>query len=57
MKDSPVTTGSTAFDYPNFQDPKPIGPIYYGNQYIPHPNDRAKMVSSEEILRQVMDAE
>lgn len=48
-----------AFDYPFASDtnPTPHAPIYYGNQYVPHPtNSAAKQVDAAKIMNQTNHA-
>lgn len=49
--------GVTAFDLPNNQNPRPIAPIHYGNQYVPNPtNSAAKIVNPEMVMRETLYA-
>lgn len=49
--------GATEFDYPNSQHPGYENKIYYGNQHVPHPTNRAaKITNHAKVMRQVLDA-
>jgi len=57
MKGNEQNLGATAFDYPNDQNPRPILPMFYGNQLVPHPtNSAAKITHPFEVMREVMEA-
>jgi hypothetical protein len=44
-------------EYPNGQNPKPRGPIHYGDRYVPHPtNAKAKEVSAAAVMDAVNKA-
>lgn len=47
--------GATAFDLPNDNNPKPIAPMYYGNQHVPKPcNVAAQKVDAVKVMDHVL---
>lgn len=49
--------GATEFDYPNNMNPRPHAPMYYGNQYVPHPtNSAAKVTLADKVMRAINEA-
>lgn len=49
--------GATAWEYGNSQHPGYVNKIYYGNQNVPMPNNKAAMKSdASAIMNAVLDA-
>ena len=47
--------GATAFDYPNSQHPNYTNHIYYGDQFVPMPNNtKATVTYKNKVMNQTM---